>query len=302
MVDYDKLDMAVFVSGYLEFCKVQPESLKAPLLNHFQLLMDRAITYSWHSLRNFHFSVNNAVEQGQLAWDSAKIICGLKPFFIHLALHSNSSPSRNKARNGTTPGNVAAQTLNKCSLQSSPQLSCVRLFQPCYATLICQHTTKSIVYILNGEGISVDIYIDDIYGTDVPSSAVSSFIWMNSFFDELGVLFSPEKDTLPCTQMLCLGVWIDTLAMTLSVPDFLLAINKDLIATDACLMGCGAVCFGKYFHMKLVPRGLSFVKVCTPSSWNCKLRGSTVFLSDNTTCVSVISSQHTSNPFMPHCL
>ena len=54
MVDYDKLEMAEFVGGYLEFCKVQPESLRVALLNHFQLLMDRAITYSWPRVRTFH--------------------------------------------------------------------------------------------------------------------------------------------------------------------------------------------------------------------------------------------------------
>ena len=107
-VDYDKLDMVEFVSGYLEFCKVQPESLKALLLNHLQLLMDRAITYSWPSVRNFHLSNHNAVEQGRLTWSSADIIRELsQTFFTHLDLRSNSaasrsfnttSPSRNKAK------------------------------------------------------------------------------------------------------------------------------------------------------------------------------------------------------------
>jgi len=73
------------------------------------------------------------------------------------------------------------------------------------ATLICQHTTKSITYILNKEAILVDVYIDDFYGVDIPSSAESSFLQMNTLFDELGVLAFPEKDAPPCTQMLCLG-------------------------------------------------------------------------------------------------
>ena len=53
------------------------------------------------------------------------------------------------------------------------------------ATMICQRTTKSIVYILNEKGISVDVYIDDFYGAEVPSFAEPSFLRMNSFFDEL---------------------------------------------------------------------------------------------------------------------
>ena len=76
--------------------------------------------------------------------------------------------------------------------------------------MICQRTTKSIVYILNEEGISVDVYIDDFYGAEVPSSAEPSFLRMNSLFDELGILALPDKDTPPCTHMICLGIWIDT--------------------------------------------------------------------------------------------
>ena len=86
------------------------------------------------------------------------------------------------------------------------------------ATLICQRTTKSVVHILNNEGISVDVYIDDFYGTESPSCSNQSFQRMNSLFTELGLLASPEKDVPPCHQMLCLGIWIDTLDMTLSVP------------------------------------------------------------------------------------
>jgi len=94
-VDYDKLEMAEFVSGYLEFCKVQPESFRVALLNHFKLLMDRAITYSWARVRNFHLCIYNAVEQGRLTWNSADIIRERsQTFFSHLDLHSNSAPSR----------------------------------------------------------------------------------------------------------------------------------------------------------------------------------------------------------------
>ena len=68
MVDYDKLDLAEFSCSFLEFCKEQPELSKAWLLKHLQLLMERAITYSWSSVRNFHLAIHNAVEQGGLTW------------------------------------------------------------------------------------------------------------------------------------------------------------------------------------------------------------------------------------------
>ena len=95
-VDYDKLDLAEFVSGFLEFCKEQPESSKPSLLAHLQLLMDRAITYSWSSVRNFHFSVHNAIEQGRLAWSRSDAIRDrAQTFFTHQDLRSNATiPSR----------------------------------------------------------------------------------------------------------------------------------------------------------------------------------------------------------------
>ena len=88
------------------------------------------------------------------------------------------------------------------------------------ATMICQHTTKSVAYILNTEGISVDVYIDDFYGAESSDSSELSFQRMNSLFAELGLLDAPEKNSPPSHKMLCLGIWINTLDMTLSVPAF----------------------------------------------------------------------------------
>ena len=75
------------------------------------------------------------------------------------------------------------------------------------ATMICQRTTKSVAYILNSEGISVDVYIDDFYGAEFSDSSNLSFQRMNSLFAELGLMDAPEKDTPPSHEMICLGVW-----------------------------------------------------------------------------------------------
>ena len=106
-VEYDKLELAEFVCGYLEFCKEQPESSKAPLFKHWHLLMERAITYSWSSVRNFHLSVNNAVEQGRLSWRSFESIRErAQTFFTHQDLRS-SQP--NSSRNGSQPARGKAK-------------------------------------------------------------------------------------------------------------------------------------------------------------------------------------------------
>ena len=95
--------------GYLEFCKEQPESSKAPLFKHLHLLMERAITYSWSSVRNFHLFVNNAVEQGRLSCHSFESIRErAQTFFTHQDLRSNQS---NSSRNGSQPARGKAKDL-----------------------------------------------------------------------------------------------------------------------------------------------------------------------------------------------
>ena len=97
--------------GYLEFCKEQPESSKAPLFKHLHLhlLMERANTYSWSSIRNFHLFVNNAVEQGRLSWHSFESICErAQTFFTHQDLRSNQS---NSSHNSSQPALGKAKDL-----------------------------------------------------------------------------------------------------------------------------------------------------------------------------------------------
>ena len=53
-------------------------------------------------------------------------------------------------------------------------------FDLCSATLACQRTTQSIVYILNTTGLLVDMYVDDFYGVATPSHSSNTFQTMNT--------------------------------------------------------------------------------------------------------------------------
>ena len=66
----------------------------------------------------------------------------------------------------------------------------------------------------------MDVYINDFYGASKPSCSHNAFQTMNNLFDELGLLASDSKEVPPCHRMVCLGIEIDTLAMTLTVPRF----------------------------------------------------------------------------------
>ena len=88
------------------------------------------------------------------------------------------------------------------------------------------------------------------------------------------------------------------------IPSDVIISNPELFATDACLTGCGALCFGECFHREFHINELELLTVVISIKlWGPKLQGLGVeLLSDNATCVSVINSQHSSNVFMQRCL
>ena len=88
------------------------------------------------------------------------------------------------------------------------------------ATMACQRTTKVAAHILNSHGILADVYINDFYGTATPETSLTDFACMNRIFSELGLQASPDKDIPPSCEMTCLGVHINTVSMTLTVPEF----------------------------------------------------------------------------------
>lgn len=62
--------------------------------------------------------------------------------------------------------------------------------------------------------------IDDFYGAECTDSSEQAFQCLNSLFHKLGIMVAPKKDSPSCHEMLCLGIWVNTLDMTLSVPAF----------------------------------------------------------------------------------
>ena len=73
-LDYDKLDISEFVYAFLEFVEQQPQSYHKNLLQYLQLLMKKAMNYSWSSVRNFNLSIDQTFAQGQLTWGQMDVI------------------------------------------------------------------------------------------------------------------------------------------------------------------------------------------------------------------------------------
>ena len=72
--EYDKLNLSEFVSGFLIMIKTYDAKLKEAFLAHLELLMIKAISYSWSSVRAFHKFVAKQVEQRRLEWHDTKAI------------------------------------------------------------------------------------------------------------------------------------------------------------------------------------------------------------------------------------
>ena len=92
-LDYDKLDISEFVYPFsVEFVQKQPQSYQTNLLQFLQLLMEKAMNYSWSSVRNFNLSINQAFAQGRLTWDQMDVIqARSNTFFSHADLRSSQN-------------------------------------------------------------------------------------------------------------------------------------------------------------------------------------------------------------------
>ena len=93
--------------------------------------------------------------------------------------------------------------------------------------------------MLQKADISVDVYIDDFYRAEEKDLADSVFERIKELFDELGLVAATEKDSVPTVEMLYLGVWVNSLTLTLSVPEFRIAeltmeLDKWLLMSQMC--------------------------------------------------------------------
>ena len=97
------------------------------------------------------------------------------------------------------------------------------------------------------------------------------------------------------------------------IPSNIIVSNPHLFATDACLTGCGAVCFGEFFHsefpecimqQRLHINQLELLTVLVAvKMWHSKLQGLTIeILVDNEATVHAINNPRSKDLFMQNCL
>ena len=79
------------------------------------------------------------------------------------------------------------------------------------ASMACQRTSNAVTFIYFNEfGYLCINYIDDFGGACAPYQAHHAFLTLKTLLNELGLVDSPEKESLPATRMVFLGLLYET--------------------------------------------------------------------------------------------
>ena len=89
-IDYDKLELLQLVTGFLAMIKPYDMAKKSAMLDYLELLMLKASSYSWSSVRAFHSHIARQIELWRLEWMSSNEIRDKAvTFFKHSDLRSS---------------------------------------------------------------------------------------------------------------------------------------------------------------------------------------------------------------------
>lgn len=85
------------------------------------------------------------------------------------------------------------------------------------AAMACQRSTSAVCHMLSQDGCFVVNYLDHFIGISSPDKAFRDYDTCGSLLRDLGLQESPSKACPPSPVLTCLGVEVNSLALTLSV-------------------------------------------------------------------------------------
>ena len=86
------------------------------------------------------------------------------------------------------------------------------------AAMACSRTTKAIMYMHAMDGYTGTSYLDDLIGVENPDLSEVAYLALGDLLLELGLGENFTKACGPATMQIVLGILIDTINMTASVP------------------------------------------------------------------------------------
>jgi len=99
------------------------------------------------------------------------------------------------------------------------------------AAYICQRLTNGVAYICKSEGFEIVNYLDDFCGVERPENAETAFAYLGNLLNYLGIEEALNKMTQPSTRVAFLGIWFDTVKLTMEVTPERLTEIRTLTAT-----------------------------------------------------------------------
>ena len=97
-----------------------------------------------------------------------------------------------------------------------------------HGSSIFQRISEAVRYIMKQEGHSIWNYIDDFLCIALPSKIDKIYTRLQGLLAELGLSVSAKKLVPPSTRVTCLGIVIDTIEFTVSIPPEKLQVVKNL--------------------------------------------------------------------------
>lgn len=86
------------------------------------------------------------------------------------------------------------------------------------SAMACQRTTNSVMYMYKEAGYHCCNYLDDFGGCESPKKAKLAFETLGLLLTALGLKENLDKAIEPTTQMIFLGILLNTLDFTLTIP------------------------------------------------------------------------------------
>ena len=120
------------------------------------------------------------------------------------------------------------------------------------AAMACQRSTAAVTWVSSQQGRVVFNYLDDFIGVSPAFNAQTNFQALSDLLSSFGLHESSEKACPPSPVMICLGVELNTDALTLSVSPGRLCELEQLLEQTNSSEGCPSVSRGKtdlYFQV-----------------------------------------------------
>ena len=107
-----------------------------------------------------------------------------------------------------------------------------------HGSAIFQRISDAVRFIMTSEGHKIWNYIDDFLCVSLPSKINDSYTRLQALLQELGLTVSSKKLVPPISQVVCLGILVDTETLTISIPTEKLQVIKQMCSQRAAKNYC----------------------------------------------------------------